>query len=366
MADDWITQKFEQAVGRQIRDDEYTWIHQAAQADGSKRPGQDKLSSALDLLTSTLQGYSQRILAEAQARGIQGFDANAANELRDSIWKAGDRYVSDNFNDLFRANLDRIQIEQVKNPPVTEEQKADYGSDIERLVQSELGRAATPDEIDFYGKQMAQGESAFELAQFLRTTPEYQKIQSDKENARVTEESKGAREALDAELLKSEEDTFKRALPQIMSSFLNAGRINSSGINSAIARARGDLAKERQSFLANAAYDSSIRQGGYNREDFVNRNRSAFDQYLRQSEPAYQSRLGFDQFATARPFTTADDRLSRSRELDDYYRQQSDFNRYLDQQKNAQRQAGLYGLYGDALGGLLSGLGAYAGSRGQK
>ena len=259
------------------------------------------------------------------------------------------------------------QIDKAVNPGkyLTSEQTTANQATAQRLAQ-QFGQD-DPDLVQFLSDRIAEGESAFELSQFLQTTPQYLKKQSDDENARVQTESAAARQALDAELLKSEEETFTRATPKILSAYMKAGRLDSSGLQSTLAQTRADLAKERQGFLANAAYSDSIRAAGYKREDFVGANSQAFSQYLRQNEPAYQQRLNLQDVSNnlnyQQPFNNLeryynlnDQSRARQYEIEDYDRQQSDFNRYLSDSRKQSREAALYGLLGQGIKGGIQGL----------
>lgn len=249
------------------------------------------------------------------------------------------------------------QIDKAVNPGkyLSEEKKAENTSTAQRLLKQTFGDDFNdPDFQQFISERLAEGESAFEVSQFLKTTPDFQRKQADIENQRVQTESQAARQSLDAELLKSEEETFARATPNIISSYMRAGRLDSSGLQNALARARGDLAKERQGFLANAAYSDSIRAQGYKREDFVGGNAQAFNQYLRQNEPAYQQRFALQGASNnlnyqqpfnnlARQYSINDQNRMRAIEIEDYNRQQNDFYRHLNSQRGSGAQGALRG-----------------------
>lgn len=253
------------------------------------------------------------------------------------------------------------QIERATNPGkfLDEQQIAANRSTAERLAQ-QYGQN-NPDLVDFLAERIAEGETAFELGGFLQTTPQYLKAQSDAENLRVQQESAAARESLNEELLKGEDEAFKRAVPQIISSYMRAGRLGSSGVDAAVAKERARLAQERQGFLANAAYSDSVRSQGYRREDFVGSNAQAFNQYLRQSEPSYQQRFNvqnaanFSRFQAPyeqlnRFYSLQDQARARQYQLDDYAMQRSDYDRYLSQARSGNREAAMYGLFGNLLG----------------
>lgn len=312
------------------------------------RISQEAKAAGVDLSPDQIKSIRGNVL-NLQDYANVGF-AYGAN--RDSIVNAS--------KELILPNLFNIKTQQQQNPTVTD----DFKNQAAQVVQSIYGRAGSANEIDFFAKQLAQGESPYELEQFLKTTPEFMKMESEKENQRVQTESAAARESLNAELLKGEDEAFQRALPEIMSSYMKAGVLNSSGVDNAIARARADLASKRQGFLAEAGYNDAIRGQGYGREDFVNRNAQAFNSYLRQSEPAYQSRFAFTpgaQYQQNLGFAT--DRLNRSRSLEDYNRQQSDYERYFNQNRGDANRAAYWQLGGQLLGAGLQGATMYGGGK---
>jgi hypothetical protein len=329
---------------------------------------------------SNLGSQAKQILAEAQARGLKDFTIEDAVKLRDQTYNIASGDPSEKVGALTRGALDRLtseytqkqvldQIDRANNPKkyLDEGKKAENLQTANRLLSQAYGSDTNdPDLSQFLSDRLAEGESAFELSQFLQTTPQYLKKQSETENARVQQESAAARAALDAELLKSEEETFSRATPSIISSYMKAGRLNSSGLQSALAKARADLAKERQGFLSNAAYNDSIRAQGYKREDFVGANTQAFNQYLRQSEPAYQQKFnvqGAGNFANfqqpyndlARQYQVTDRNVARQYELEDYGQQQNDYFQALSDQRRQQRSALPYQLAGSLLGAGIQG-----------
>lgn len=261
------------------------------------------------------------------------------------------------------------QIDKAVNPGkyLSEDKKTANTATADRLLKQTFGDDfSDPDLQQFLSDRLAEGESAFEVAQFLKTTPDFQKRQAEVENQRVQTESQAARQSLDAELLKSEEETFSRATPSIIASYMKAGRLDSSGLQNALSRARGDLARERQGFLANAGYQDSIRAQGYQRENFVGNQAQAFNQYLRQNEPAYQQRFALQGVSNnlnyqqpfnnlARTYALNDQNRMRQFEIEDYNRQQNDFYRYLNSQRGSGAQGALRGAMTGAQAGSAGG-----------
>jgi len=314
--------------------------------------------------------FSYTDLAKEALQSNPNFDPNdsqAISSFAQDLEKRGlDNTKREDIRTLATTQSTQRQVDKAVNPGkyLAPDQIAKNQQTAQRLAQ-QFGQD-DPDLVSFLSDRIAEGESAFELSQFLQTTPQYLKKQSETENSRVQEESAAARQALDAELLKSEEETFSRATPGIISSYMRAGRLDSSGLQNALAKARGDLAKERQGFLANAAYNDSIRSQGYKREDFVGANSQAFNQYLRQNEPSYQQRFNLQGVSNnlnyQQPFNNLnryynlnDQARQRQYELEDYDRQQSDFNRYLSESRKGQRESALYGLLGAGIGAGIQG-----------
>ena len=275
------------------------------------------------------------------------------------------------------------QIDKAKNPGkyLDETKKAENLATAQRLLKQNYGDDFNdPDLQQFLTDRLAEGESAFEVSQFLQTTPQFLEKKATAENERVKTESAAARESLNQELLKSQQEVFQRAQPSIISSYMKAGRLNSSGLNNALAQAQAELEKERQGFLANAGYNDAIRAQGYGREDFVNNNAQAFNQYLRQNEPAYQQRFAVNNasnFANyqmpynnlSRQYQLADESRQRQYQVEDYNRMQSDYMRYLSSQGGNGMQGALKGALAGGQAGSAAGpwgalIGAGAGAAG--
>ena len=322
--------------------------------------------------------FSYQDLAQEALQGDPNFDpadTDSVVKFATDLEKRG--LTNQNRDKIYSlATTQSVQgtIDKAVNPGkyLTDEKKAANTATSQRLLQ-QYGFDADPDLQEFISERLAGGESAFELGQFLQTTPQFQEKKATAENERVKTESAGAREALNQELLKSQQEVFQRAQPSIISSYMKAGRLNSSGLNNALAQAQTELEKERQGFLANAGYNDAIRAQGYGREDFVNNNAQAFNQYLRQNEPAYQQRYAVNQaqnnlnyqqpFANLnRQYGLLDESRQRGYQLEDYNRQQSDFNRYLDQSRKQSKEAALYGLFGAGIGAATGGWGMAAGA----
>lgn len=311
------------------------------------------------------KGYSTADYVKRYAASDPSFDATnpqIVNDIAKEIESRGlnPQTQKEDIQSFITQRSVQGNIDKAVNPGkyLDETQKTNNLSTANRLISQIYGEGANdPDLAQFLSERLAEGESAFEISQFLKTTPDYMKKQSEIENARVQEESTAARQALDQQLQQSQQEVFGRAAPNIIASYMRAGRLGSSGLNSALAQAQADLERERQGFLGNAGYQDAIRSQGYRREDFVNNNAQAFNQYLRQSEPGYQQRFNVQNAGNYANFQAPYDRLNRQYalndqarqrqyELEDYQMQQSDFNRYLSDQKKSARQNLPYSLLG--------------------
>lgn len=366
--------KFKEKVGRDLTADEAQWLV-TEKAGGFTDP-----NKLLNEHVQQINTLSSQIMREANAAGV-AMTKQEADQLRDQLYNPRNASADDSFLSLARSSIYnqkqkqaeksvQDKIDAIQNPTVTPELQ----NTASQVIRETMGRDASQREIDYYAKEMAGGLSAYELQGYLQATPEYQKAQANVENERVKTEQAGARESLNQELLKGQQEAFSRAQPAILSQYLKAGRLNSSGLNQALAQAQADLDRERQGFLSNAAYQDAIRAQGYSRENFVGGQAAAFNQYLRQSEPAYQQRfntqnasnsLAFQQpFASFdRNYEAAQGRTGREQEIADYYREQSDYERYFNQNLQAQKSASKNQLLGSLLGAGIQGLGAYAGGR---
>lgn len=237
----------------------------------------------------------------------------------------------DSVRDLLLANINKIRADRERNPVITPETL----QSAREIIGGVFGRDVSNDEAQYFAQELARGKSRYELQQELMSLPEYQRTQAQKDRA-----------ALDTELQSQQAEVFKRATPQIISAFMRAGRLNSSGLNSALAQAQADLDKERQSSLAQVgAQDlSTIRA-------------NAFQQFQQMNQPylaarnifsnagSYQTGLGLMQQA-----------IARQREIEDYNRQQSDYMRYLNMANKSD-------MFGNLLGaGLDIGKTLYTGS----
>lgn len=298
----------------------------------------------------------QDVLNAIGAYNVGSFNSFMSDvEMSDYANKVLQYANKDNYQDIIANGMQNKFVEWKQNPTISPEKMAGYTQSINQVYQSTLGRDATPDEISYFAKHLATGETPYELQQVLKNSPEYQQAQATLQENKYKTEAAAAREQLNTDLLRQQQEAFAKATPDIIASFQRAGRLGSSGLDAALAKAQRDLESQRQAQIANLAYQDAVRGSGYNREDFLNSQKSAFDQYIRNSQPSYNTALDLAKLSYTTPLNAGTDYLNRYREKADYAQQQSDYNRYLSEQRKAQRESDLYGLFGNILGAGIKG-----------
>lgn len=327
---------FKQFAGRDLNQTEINWLN--TRGDVGKR-GHDAAAADLG------RGYSamtQNIVSDA--KNVYGLDLSLqeANKLRDSLYIAGDQRSHDTFYDRMNAALANKKTEALTNPQVKPEQQAQFGDTVKSLFQEYLGRDPKQYELDHFSKQLAQGDDPYLLANALQQAPEYLDKQAETQRAKIGQE-----------LLGYQQEAFKRAQPSIVGAYMRAGRLNSTGLDAHLANAQADLERQRQATLT-----------GYSREDYLSGRARAFDVFSQNQAPSAQRTADLTAMRYQQPFASGRDVLARGNELADYARQQNDFNRYLQMQKDAQRSASRYGLYGQILGAGMQAGATYAGMKG--
>jgi hypothetical protein len=276
------------------------------------------------------------ILKYGESLGLS-LDESQVNALIDKLYPVGDRFKSDNSAAERSAKLDSIapfilpMISQLKLNPKTGNGQIEQAGNAIKTV---LGRDATPEESEYFAKELAQGKTAYELQQELMSLPEYQKTLAAKD-----------RETLGAELLTQQQLAFQKATPTIISQFMKAGRIGSSGLDAALANAQKELEQQRQGYLGQVGYQdrSSIRGNAYNNYN------NATNQFKDIFGTVGQTSTNYNLLGGA---------IKRMNEQSDYARQQNDYMNYLNMQNKSNEKAAQYQMYGQ-IG--AAGLGALAG-----
>lgn len=168
---------------------------------------------------------------------------------------------------------------------------ADYNA-LNDQFQQLLGRQISPDEFQYLGKFMNEGNlQGHEIGQLVQSLPEYQNNLLNKNTAQFGQQLNAQNQAI-----------LGQAGAEANSRFASLGRPNTSAIGASILQAGGQLAQQRQSALA----------------DFYGRG-------LQQN-----AALGVQQGQNAlnRGYGLRDETRQRGYQIEDYYRQQNDFNNY--------------------------------------
>lgn len=217
-------------------------------------------------------------------------------------------------------------LSQVKLNPTAGNDQITKANEV---IKSVFGRDATSDESEYFAKELAQGKTAYELSQELMSLPEYQKVQAAKD-----------RETLGAELLAQQQLAFQKATPTIISQFMKAGRLGSSGLDSALANAQKELEQQRQGYLGQVGYQdlASIRGNAYNNYN------NATNQFKDIFGTAGQTATNYNLLGGA---------IQRMNQQADYTRQQNDYMKYLEM---AGKNNGVAGAMQGAMGGAQAGM----------
>lgn len=372
------TANFKDLTGRDPTEFELQW---AKGTDPVQHFGSS--AKALKWQASRIAEVSRKIQSTAKASGLT-LSPQEANQLRDQYMPATGSSSDTEINEALNLALSDIGNRKTEGlvksltgeaggttAPVANEQD---NARARAIIEQAYGRQATDNEVNYIAKEMLGGMDPYEVEQFLQTTQEYMKRQASIENERVKQEEQAARGELDKQLQASGQEVFARATPQIISQYQKAGRIGSSGLTNALAKAQADIDKERQLYLANAGYDAAIRREGYGRENFVNTNAQAFNQYLRQSEPGYQQQFNLQNIgnqlryqqpfaALERQYTIQDRRTERGYGMEDYNLQKNDWREALSAQTKNNREAALWQLGGQVLGSAAQAGAMYYGAK---
>ena len=161
--------------------------------------------------------------------------------------------------------------------------------DAARQILSLLGRSATPEEVAYFNKFIAdEGVTPYEIGQMVQSSPEYQGKQLD-QNATAYMDKLNASNA----------DILGMAGAQAQSRFASLGRPATSAQAGALGQAAQNLAMSRQNSLA-AFYGQGL-----------------------QNNAAMAASQGMN--AQNRAFGLRDERRQRQYQIEDYYRQQNDY-----------------------------------------
>lgn len=207
-----------------------------------------------------------------------------------------------------------------------------YGA-VNQMFQSQLGRAASQDELDHFGSLLASGTTdPYQLQQFLQQQPEYQTKQNDQ-----------MRQGLSKQMASNDQRQFsEQILPGIQQAYAKQGRsFDSSGFQNAATQSAQAQNTQREGFLNNlsAQQYGGVQDRAY--QDYANQ--VANQQNLTNSgiQAQYAGVQGVQ---------------NRGNQIGDYNTQASAYNDYL--AKYGKRNNGLGGLIGSVAG---AGIGGYFG-----
>lgn len=349
----------QQYWGRPPTANELAWIQ-----DGNVTKTWGGVVGAANEYLKEMNQWVGTIQSDANAFGLNGLSTDAAKQMLSGLYVVGDASNLNNMPNLINSSLSNLKIQQMQNPtknvndlinppPIN---TADNTATITDIFQKTLGRDPNKYELDEFNKELASGqETAYGLTGYLQQTTEYQTNQNNAQQAKYTQEATDAQNSLASSLLDYQQQAFDRATPDIIGQYMRAGRLNSSGLDSALANAQGQLESQRQQFLGNVGYQNAVQGMGYNRQDFLNTQGNAFDQYLRQNAPAYSQQMGLANMAVQSPFANQANITQNANNFGNYNMQKNDFNDYLSSQQRAANQAGLWGLAGNVLSGAAQG-----------
>lgn len=166
--------------------------------------------------------------------------------------------------------------------------KGTYSKDINEQLMSTLGREATPSELNYFGKQMEQGNlDTYGLQSFIKGTEEFQ-----------TNYTKKAREELKTELGATDQEYLNKVDKSLQAKYAGMGRSGAGAFGSAMITAGKDLASERGSYLANIGY-----QGAQQGMDTL---KSQYQQNLNQMYNSQQQSQGLGSESRNRYYSTQD------------------------------------------------------------
>lgn len=215
-----------------------------------------------------------------------------------------------------------------KNPANLAAGAGKYSNQINQVFQSQLGRAATGDEITHFGSYLGSGNlDAYGLQQFLAGTPEYQTQQDTK-----------FRGELGTQLENSDTSYFNRSKQGLLSQFAQNGQTfgNSTALDSALVDLMGQIQQKRSDYMANL----TSQQYGGNKQLALSNYGNAMDQYLQNNN--YDKTLNQNQMGQY---------MDRSNNISDYNRQQQDWMNYANSYQNPRNP------FGNALSGAAAGAG---------
>jgi hypothetical protein len=226
-----------------------------------------------------------------------------------------------------------------------------YAGTVKESIQKILSRGANQKEVDYFSKLLASGElDPYELDQFVQQMPEYRQQQDQLTAEKRTTEDKAARESLNTELTKYDQEYFNKSKEDVISRFAQANRLNSPALDYALTDLMGKISSERSRTLAEIARRDYESGRGYGREDYLTNKGLLREDYMGNLNRMYSDQ----DYNRGREDNLTDVYRDRNFEVQDYYTQQRDYMNAL--QKIKTRRSGGAGAGIGTLAGL--GIGA--------
>lgn len=251
-----------------------------------------------------------------------GADPNIANNA------GGDAQVSAYYQQL--SNTPQNIYKQQQDQYLTDAPK--FADQVNGAFQSNLGRAATQDELTHFGALLASGQDPYQVQQALQQTQEYQNTQNTNFQNTLKDQLQGS----------NSEYFNKYILPSIQAQNAMAGRTqDSSGYQAQLSNAALEQNQGLQNFLAQTTA-----------QNYQNSVGNATNQYANLMNQQY----GLQNAGVNNSLSNQASNQQYNQNLNMYQMQQQAYSNYLD--RYGKRDNGLGGLIG---GGLGAGLGGYFG-----
>lgn len=301
---------------------------QIGQAEQEVKNLQDQLNSGkisqadyvkiTDAFLPQITQYAHQMAStgSAGAKAVQAGMLNLDNLSKEQqIYKAGQTYLGRDLTpaeiaqikpkfadgaDIGNAYVAELAKQEASSPEALGKKAGQYSGDVNQIFQDLLARGASKDELDYFGRALASGQTtAYQLKQYVQSLPEYQNQQDTQ-----------FRQGLQGELSKYDTEAFDRERQNILSGYRKAGIENSSSLDFAITDALSKMQTNRDQFLAGL----SSQQYGGNKSAALDTYKQSQNQYLNNLD--YQRNLGQSNlnYLTGR----ADQGADYTRQMQDY------------------------------------------------
>lgn len=179
-----------------------------------------------------------------------------------------------------------------------------YG-DVQGIFQSTYGREADQNELDHYGMLLSSGQAdPYQLREFLMTRPEYTNAEDKKFRGQLA----GELEGYDASF-------FGRAKEDVISRYAKMGRPTSPALDVALTDLQAQIAERRGQYMASL----SASQYGNNKELATAGYKRTQDDAIGRQNAGYEA-----------DYLNFQNNWARTNEVQDYTRQQKDYERMMD------------------------------------